>query len=222
MAGFHESGGDSAQHERDGHGHCHLGSENDSHGQLQRHDKRFNDVISVVHTSNSALAYVKISSLIGCDTTPDCYTATSITIMWKVGCIKILLPRALPNPLSTITEVQHEPWLVGEHNMRPLASVPPLILPSPVPSCPAMTSRQWQHNVRPTGLKTSIVQPVSHCLSRDLHPCNLVKSALKLCGILVSVSQGWCDLQAILLSGCCTRANSVNISDISCLLMTIP
>ena len=36
MTGFHESGGDSAQHEHDGHGHCHLGSENDSHGQLQR------------------------------------------------------------------------------------------------------------------------------------------------------------------------------------------
>ena len=33
---FHESGGDSAQHERDVHRHYHLGSENDSHGQLQR------------------------------------------------------------------------------------------------------------------------------------------------------------------------------------------
>ena len=62
-------------------------------GSCKGHDKRFNDVISVAHTSNSALAYVKSSSLIGCDTTPNCYTATSITIMWKVGCIKISLPR---------------------------------------------------------------------------------------------------------------------------------
>lgn len=90
-------------------------------GSYKGHDKRFNDVVSVVYTSNSALAYVKISSLIGCDTTPNCYTVTSITIMWTVGCIKISLPPASPSPLSTIKEVQHKPWLVGDHDMRPLA-----------------------------------------------------------------------------------------------------
>ena len=85
-------------------------------GNCKGHDKRLNDVISVVHTSNSALAYVKISSLIGCDTTPNCYTATSITIMWKVGCINVApLGAAKPfvdhhrSPTWTVTRrIPHE------------------------------------------------------------------------------------------------------------------